>query len=260
MSMSGPAIFSDDLACDVRDSYRQLLEDRVTDDEATRRTIARWQGLDADEEPVFWLSLAAAQSRLGRLTDDVRKRAIEVIDSGRDLTRWEALGPGPVAERTEVLAALRTELTGVQPARRTVRRPWRYVTDLQAGNVLAWTASTGLIVLLRVVQVRDTREAVTPILERLAWDGHHVPQADVLGALPRAPAPPADPPGRFTPGPIYGPFKLRRRDPDWADVGFALCGSVPPRPGDESDFTMSTAFLLWAGLPTALEMAATGVP
>ena len=44
---------------------------------------------DEDEACVFWLALAATQSKLGRLIDLVRDRAIEIIDSGADLRRWE---------------------------------------------------------------------------------------------------------------------------------------------------------------------------
>lgn len=257
MSASGPAIFDDDLACDVRDSYRHFLEDRVPDDEATRRTIADWRGLDPDEEPVFWLALAATQSRLGRLDGLARERALQVIDSGGGLSRWEDLGPGPIAERTAVIAQLRTELTGPQPPRRTVRRPWRYVTDLKPGTVLAWTSSTGVVVLLRVVQIRKTRDQAAPILEQLAWAGHHVPPADVLTGLPRATAPtPADAES-FRAGPIYGPFKAGRRDPDWTDVGLTACGSVPARPGDDGDFSFDASGLRWVGLPFHLELSVT---
>lgn len=261
MSTSGPEIFGDDLACDVRDSYRHLLEDRVPDDEATQLTIARWQGLDADEEEVFWLALAATQSRTGRLTGPVRVRALEVIDSGQHLARWDTFGPEWSGMRSAALTSLRAELAGPQPPRKTVRRPWRYVTDLRPGDVLSWTASTGqVLLLLRVVQVRDEREGTTPVLERLDWDGHHVPEADVIAALPRAPVPRPDPWGRQSAGPIYGPLRLRKRDPDWADVGLTLCGRVPARPGDEDDLLPRTTFLQWVGIPIHLEMAVTGLP
>ena len=258
MSASGPAIFDDDLAWDVRESYRQLLEDRVPDEEATRRAVAQWQGLDPDEQPVFWLALAAAQSRLGRLEEEVRERAFEIIDSGGGLSGWGELGPGPVAERTAVIAELRAQLTGPQPPRKTVRRRWRYVTDLQPGTVLAWTASSGVVVLLRVVQISETRESATPIIEQLAWDGHHVPEADVLAELPRAAPTPATE-DRHRAGPIYGPFKARQSDLDWPDVGFTVCGAVTARPGDDGDFLLETAFLQWAGMPFHLELSVTDV-
>jgi hypothetical protein len=125
--------------------------------------------------------------------------------------------------------------------------------------VLAWTASTGLVVLLRVIQIRADRTGSHPILERLAWDGRHVPHADVLAELPRVPPPQTEAVGRPVAGPIYGPFKIKRRDPDWSDAGLKRCASVPPRPGDEEDFTTQTSFLQWAGLPTHLELAVTGL-
>ncbi|MGY1812861.1 hypothetical protein [Blastococcus sp. SYSU D00820] len=255
MSLGGPEVFDDDLADDVRIGYRRLLEDRTPDDEATRRTIAEWQGLDADEEPVLWLALAAAQFQVGRLDDAVRARALEVIDSGRDLRRWEPLGARALAERTAVLARLRNQLTGRQPAPKRIRKPWLYVTDLEPGTVLAWTASSGAVVLLRVVQVLvEERGVLRPILEELAWDGDHVPPADAMAELPgRPPYPSHDASGRFRPGPRYGPFTLRERDPDWSDVGFRVVGRLPVRPGDDGDFRIGTARLQWESLPLLLE-------
>ena len=89
MSTSGPGVFDDDLAWDVREIYRRMLQDRMPDDEATRGAIAAWPD-QSDEVPVLWLALAAAQSRLRRFEPEVRDRALAVIDSGEDLTRWQA--------------------------------------------------------------------------------------------------------------------------------------------------------------------------
>lgn len=264
MSTSGPAIFDDDLACDVRDGYRRLLEDGVSDDEATRQTIDGWTDLASDEEPTLWLALAATQSPLGRLDEHVRLRALAVIDSAHDVARWQELGAGPGAARAAALAALREQLTGPQPKRRPVRRPWRYVTDLEPGTALAWTASTGMVAVLRVVQVQQDlfTGARQPVLERLAWTGDDVPPADVLVQLGAAAADvprPAGGAGLHTPG-VYVPFKLKMRDPDWADLGFTVCGQVPARPGDDGDWSMRAAYLFWNGLPIHLELALVGTP
>lgn len=76
MGAWGPAIFSDDTACDIRSDYRELLEDGVDDAEATRRVISEYQHLGDDEAHVLWLALAAAQSALGRLDDSVKSEAL----------------------------------------------------------------------------------------------------------------------------------------------------------------------------------------
>jgi hypothetical protein len=264
MSASGPALFDDDLACDVRDVYRRMLEDRVSDEEATRKSIEQWAGLSPEEEPVFWLALAAAQSTCGRLDDQVRSRALEVIDSGTDVTRWREAGRGPADARATVLAELRQQLAGPQPARKAIRRPWAYVTDLEPGTVLAWTASNGSVALFRVVQILEDSFARTsmPAMERLAWTGREVPPSDVLAQLPPAEGwldwdYDADRDRR--PAACIA-FKLKKRDPDWSDVGFTVCGHVPARPGDDGDWELHVMSTSWDGVVEALERRLTMFP
>ena len=76
MGVWGPAIFSDDTASDIRNEYRELLEDQVPDEEATQRILHRYQDLDDDEVHVLWLALAAAQQQAGRLEARVRDEAL----------------------------------------------------------------------------------------------------------------------------------------------------------------------------------------
>ncbi|WP_336031902.1 hypothetical protein [Geodermatophilus sp. FMUSA9-8] len=259
MSSTGPAIFDDDLACDVRDSYRKLLEERVADDEATRRSTEDWAELGPDEYSVFWLALAAAQSQLGRLDPNVRQRALDVIDSGQDLARWRTAAPGLAVERAAVLQTLREQLAGPQPSRKTVRRPWREVTDLQAGMVLARTASNGTVALLRVVQrLEDAFDhTVRPVLERLAWTGPRVPSAEVLAKLPAAAGAEAQRraaiEGNRIPG-IFIPLRPNRRHPDWAELGFTVCGQIAARPGDEGDWLPRASYVHWDALTYFLDL------
>jgi hypothetical protein len=184
MGAWGAAVFSDDTASDIRGEYRELLEDQVADDEATRRIINSYRHLDRDEAHVLWLALAATQFQLGRLDEDVKARAIEVIDSGRGLGLWVEAGPRELAKRKAVLNKLREQLTGPQRPRKVVRRPWRDVTELAPGAVLAFAASNGEMALFRVARVDDNRVGVAPIVERLDWHGRAVPDAQVLARIP----------------------------------------------------------------------------
>jgi hypothetical protein len=43
MGVWDTAIFSNDIACDIRDHYRELIEDGFDDMEATRQTIEKFQ-------------------------------------------------------------------------------------------------------------------------------------------------------------------------------------------------------------------------
>jgi hypothetical protein len=60
MGAWGTALFSDDTAGDVRDSYVDLVGDGLTGPEATKALLHEWSNSlnDPDESPVFWLALA----------------------------------------------------------------------------------------------------------------------------------------------------------------------------------------------------------
>lgn len=217
MGAWGPAIFSDDTAEDIRNDYRQMLEDQVPDDEATERVIAAYEHLDDDEQHLLWLALAAAQSSVGRLSDDVKGRALQVIDGGRGLERWEEEGPRVLEKRKAALAKLRDQLTGPQRTRRKLRPPWRHVTDLQAGDVLALTLAGGELALVRVARIDDDRLGVAPVLSLLDWSGRSVPSDHQLrGLQTRYARDGSDRPM------TYRPSVHRTKAPDWRDAGFEV--------------------------------------
>lgn len=246
MGAWGPGIFSDDLACDVRSDYRDLLEDRVPDDEATQRVIATYLGLDADEMPVMWLALAAAQSQAGRLDHEVKARALEVMDTGQGLQVWEEAGPRELAARTAALERLRGQLTGPQPARRTVRRRWKSQTDLVAGDVLSYVTDTGAMTLLRVLLVDDHRLGANPIIEWLDWSGTSPPESDAVAQLTARLQTywPGLPPRPTT----FLVLRSRKKDPDWSDCGFERIYHLPPRPHDSEAAGWMSTSLSWVAL------------
>lgn len=256
MSTTGVELFDDDLAGDVRDIYRRLLQDRVPDDEASRRMIEDWSDLASDEEPVFWLALAATQSDLGRLEEHVRQRALQVIDTGADLDLRRPAGDEWVTARAAVLDALRAQLTGAQPSRKAMRRPWRHVTDLTAGTVLARTRNDGVVVVLRVVTtIADLfTGAVRPVLQRLDWSGRELPPAELLDSLPVGPS--VGPRGWDEPKERRAAcvaYRVKKRDPDWLDMGFVVCGTAAPRDGDDGNWDERIMFIPWDGLVRELE-------
>jgi hypothetical protein len=115
MGAWGPAIFSDDTAADVRDEFKTLVGNGLDPVEATERLLSEWADVveDPDDGPVFWLALAATQARLGRLVDEVRDRALAVIDSGENLRRWEEeASSADAAKRRRHLTKLRADLVG----------------------------------------------------------------------------------------------------------------------------------------------------
>jgi hypothetical protein len=86
----GTAIFDDDTAADVRGEWRDAILEGLTAEEASDRLRASFKHAlaDQDESKIFWLALAAAQMETGRLQDDVRDRALAIIEGGGDVARW----------------------------------------------------------------------------------------------------------------------------------------------------------------------------
>src|SRR5215467_13907588 len=121
MGVWGTALFSDDSACDVRDSYVTLVGDGLTGPEATRALLREWSASvnDPDEAPVFWLALAATQWKCGRLEPEVLRQALNVIDSGADLARWDE-DPTLRGKREVVLKKLRAQLISPQPPEKRI--------------------------------------------------------------------------------------------------------------------------------------------
>jgi hypothetical protein len=248
VSAWGSGIFSDDTACDVRSDYRALLEDGVPDDEAAQRIIESCSTLDNDEQAVMWLALAATQSSLGRLDDAVKRRALQVIDSGAGLQPWEQAGAKELNRRRQALATLRDQLAGPQPPRKVLRRPWRHETDLRVGDVLSYALPSGDVALLRVHRVDDQRVGAAPILSWLDWSGTSLPEASALARLTGRPLSGPGPQGSLE---TFRVALYRKKDPDWSDVGFSLVAHVPDTPQDAS--ADAVTYVSWAQLADYLD-------
>ena len=243
MGAWGVALFSDDSACDVRDSYRELVGDGLTGPEATQALLREWSGSfnDADEASVFWLALAATQWRCGRLESHVLQQALTVIDSGSNLARWES-DSKQLEKRKAVLNALRTQLTSPQPPERRIPKRFRDTNEWSVGDLVAYRLRSGRFVLLRTIGHHKDKGGTAPICELLDWSGEQIPHSfEGLGSLGICKSRGARPITQF----MIGRTSTKERPDGRLQV---LGANMTPtqRPGG---FTV----LLWRGFDKALE-------
>ncbi|WP_203924903.1 hypothetical protein [Rugosimonospora africana] len=227
MGMDGPGLFSDDTACDVRDTYREAVASGVDDEQARAAVLEEFAEAldDVDEAPIVWLALAHTQSKLGRLDPETRRAALAMLDAGADLSRWAELGARAVRERAAALDRVRQQIEGPQPARRPIRRPTRAVSKLVAGQVLGYRARSGRLHLMRVVAMIDEDEFHAPLIRFLDYADEPIPTAEQLADIPdRQPHPVR---WRLAEQLVIERSRERRED-----HGINIIGAPPARPDD----------------------------
>jgi len=179
MGAWGAGLFQDDIACDLRDEFAELLADGKTAEAATAELERRYDpaGDAIDVEPVFWIALAATQHRWGRLIPATRDRAIEIIDSGRDLDRFTDEGKidaGKIdggkqrADRAKTLARLKADLLGPARSPRPIKPAKKVDTPWRIGEVWRYRLPSGRACLFRVVDHKQDKGGRYAVFEVLA--------------------------------------------------------------------------------------------
>ena len=186
MGTWGTALYSDDLAADLRGDFTDAAGDGLSAASIVDRLAQEYAAsvADADEGPVFWLAVADMGWRLGRLDERARLEALAAIDSGRDLARWE--DPRDRVKRAAVLTALRARLSSPPPPPKHVPRRVRHATGWQLGEVFALRLKSGRLTLLRVCDFHEEKDGRFAVFELLDWTGDAVPSpAEIQGQAPR---------------------------------------------------------------------------
>lgn len=176
MGAWGAGLFSDDTACDIRDEYRDLLGDGLSGPNATDRILEMWRNEldDSDVYPVVWLALASVQVKCGKLEERVKTRALEIIDRGIDLKRWES-DPKLYRRRKETLQKIRLQILSPQRPPVRIKKRHRFVTAFKIGDVLAYRLLSGNYAIFRVVEYFTDKGGTYPVIQVCDWKGLNIP-------------------------------------------------------------------------------------
>ena len=98
-----------------------------------------WKELRLGEEdlPVFRLILADVQWKLGQMTEDTLRNALEVLDNGAAMAEWEGASESDRRSRQRVLDRLRKKLESPQGPPKTVKRPKPKKFKFRIGDVIS---------------------------------------------------------------------------------------------------------------------------
>ena len=178
MGTFGTAIFSDDFACDIRDEFKEFIGNGMTPEQATTKLTNEYSEAlkDDDENSVFWLSLAATQWKIGRLLDFVKEKAIQIIDTGSNLTRWQLESESKlVTKRQKELLKLKEQLLSPQPSVKKISKVYKEFTPFEIGDIFSYAHSSGKYALFRVIGHFVDNGGRRPICEILNFFGTEIP-------------------------------------------------------------------------------------
>jgi hypothetical protein len=97
---------------------------------------------DEEEWSCYYYSLAEFMWKHGILTEDVRARTIDMIDSGFGLEIWELEGIFTLNKRKKVLAEFREKLLSPQPPKKKIRFNLHMKPIFQTGDLIALQLKT----------------------------------------------------------------------------------------------------------------------
>ena len=134
MGTWGSGLYANDSTCDVRDTYMGFLRKQLDSQTAYEKTLEQCGDYlnDEDETPLFWFALADTQWRVGRLTPEVKDKALEWIEKEGGLELWkESSSSG--AGWLKTIHALKSKLETPAPPEKKIRTP--KVVDMNLWNI-----------------------------------------------------------------------------------------------------------------------------
>ncbi|HDR3346233.1 TPA: hypothetical protein QCN45_004068 [Bacillus cereus] len=181
MGAWGVALLSDDIAEDIKLLYKDLLANEYSNEDASRIVIEEYKNeLDDEETIVFWLVFSSIQWKLGRLQENVKQEALQIIESGADLARWEE-EPKLQKKREVVLNKLREQLHSRQPEAKKVPKRFIANTSLKAGDAVSDELVSGSCIILKVIEIIEEWHGDRyPLFEICDWEGKEVPSKEQI--------------------------------------------------------------------------------
>lgn len=206
MGAWGTAIFSDDMAADIRHEYNALISIGKDNEDAETLLLEYYKdilGRNDPDEDIFWFSLALSEWKKGRLTDRTKKKALEALRSGRDLERWKFSGNEKnYQKRMQVLNEFEKTLLSPMPEVKKLRKPTVHHCPWELGSLLAYRIVTskelvddpcfGKYALLRVIKInRHPVSKLAPteyydesmLVGVYGWIGDEIPNPDIVENL-----------------------------------------------------------------------------
>ncbi len=135
-------LYDNDLSCDVRDDYIGKLKAGKTDEEALNEILEEYEeeAEDDDEKYNFYIALADTMWKKGRMTEDIKKMALKMIEEDKVSERWE--DERVRKERAKKLDKVKERIESAMPTRKKISIHKPYVLGWEEKDVYTFQISS----------------------------------------------------------------------------------------------------------------------
>ncbi len=154
MGVWGAGIFDSDTGLDIRDEFRDMMGDGISVDQAVAKLVEDYDPDDCEEEAAeFWLALAATQIETGRLSKQVKDRALDIIENETGLAAFARDCPDELPARKRAIRRLEKRILGAQKKPTKIKKAFVDTIEWEAGDGLAYQLRSGKWTGLKVREV-----------------------------------------------------------------------------------------------------------
>ena len=136
MGFWGTGLFENDIASDTRDEFIEGIRNGKNTETTTAEMIETSKDLLADPlgGSIFWYALAGVQWESGRLLQEVKEKAIQLLDNDKT---WEFWSEEHCLAWKKTLCDLRERLGTPLPSLKKYRKLQKYNCDWADGDIYA---------------------------------------------------------------------------------------------------------------------------
>ena len=196
MGSWGASLYENDLTCDIRDDYLDLLRQGKSPEEASSHLISANQDIlsDPEEAALFWLALADTQWEYGRLQPDVLNMALFYLDKPLTaMSIWENAEHEEQQKRVTMLGSLRQKLLSPLPPVKSVPSHSGFKCPWKLGDVFLYrlhgkeSETSGLfgkyISFRKVAEAQWYPHSIVPVVHFYNWLGDTIPDLGTLSQV-----------------------------------------------------------------------------
>ena len=129
---------------------------------------------------LFWVGIFFYTMEVRETQENVKQKALQIIESGADLARWEE-EPKLQKKREAVLNKLREQLHSPRPEAKKVPKRFIANTSLKAGDAVSYELVSGSYIILKVIEIIEEWHGDRyPLFEICDWEGKEVPSKEQI--------------------------------------------------------------------------------